>query len=369
MKQFQPDVQGARSTPQTVGPSAQRAAAPAPYRPPDQVQRRATLIGAGAPPVYRPAVQRAPAPASYRPPDQVQRRATLIAAGAPPVYRPAVQRAPAPAPYRPPGQVQRRVTSIVTGAPPVYRPAVQRAPAPAPYRPPGQVQRRATSIQRRGAIVRKPLIGGPPNDLAMPPTVNRSVLQRMKLGDSPLAKQAEYKYSERQDIVWAIVDFSKEIHLSFYPHGPGAEEYKSKILGIISDWAQEYGEWSARNREWFKLWMLNNLPYDQFHVTINGKHFHFSETGDALGEDAAGNGEITHEERETAWKYSGYALNGQERQLPNFGTRDSHMYRTTMHQSSLSLYSGIEGEGTFRLPSEKWPNMKFSKEKQEFIFK
>jgi hypothetical protein len=144
--------------------------------------------------------------------------------------------------------------------------------------------------------------------------------------------------------------------------------YSQKILGIITDWAQEHGTRSARNLEWFKLWMLNSLPYDMFHVTIGGKHFYFKEDGTPMGENApGGTGKISDFDREKAWQLSGYALNGQKRPLLNIGSSDSHMYRTPMHSQSLSLYEGEESsEKTYGPYGFEWPKLKWSQEDQSF---
>ena len=189
----------------------------------------------------------------------------------------------------------------------------------------------------------------------------------MKLGDNPLAHDATFKYSERQNVVWAMVDLPNDVHISFYPHGPGASEYQEKLLSIISDWAQEYGERSARNLEWFKLWMLNSLPFDMFHVTINGKHFYFNEDGTVLGEDAPrGTGDITQEDRIQAWKASGYALNGVERPLPTFNvSQDRSSYRTSSFPGSGRVYEGVFVHNAY----STWPGMQWSAETQSFSFK
>jgi hypothetical protein len=191
----------------------------------------------------------------------------------------------------------------------------------------------------------------------------------MLLGKNPLSHRVEFKYSERQNVVWAIHDVNDNVHISFYPHGPGAEEYNGKILSTISNWAQEYGETSARNLEWFKLWMLNSLPFDMFHVTVGEKHFYFNEEGGVLGESTP-RGVITEEDRVAAWKASGYALNGAERPWPpvyNFSTDPSSYWNRT----SSFPQSGAVHEGTYAMnPYESsWPRMEWSAKTQSFSFK
>lgn len=191
----------------------------------------------------------------------------------------------------------------------------------------------------------------------------------MKLGDLPLAHQTDFKYSERQNVVWAIYEVSQDVHISFYPHGPGAEEYKEKMLAIITDWAQEHDEWSAKRGDWFKLWMLNSLPFDMFHVTVNGKHFYFKEDGTVLGE-SSDKGAITEKERVAAWKASGYVMNNTERPWPptyNFNTDPTSFWNRT----STFPHGGQTFEGTYvSNPYESsWPRMEWSAKDQAFSFK
>jgi hypothetical protein len=203
------------------------------------------------------------------------------------------------------------------------------------------------------------------------PLPRHSVLQRKTVGQVPIAKDwKEFKYSSRQGVPWVLVDCGNGAHLSFYPCGPNADTYKQQIDQIASEWATEYGVRSAMQLEWREQWMTDELPFDKFHVTVNGNHFYFSEEGHAVGENAAGSKDTMDEDRKTAWKYSGYALSGGERPQPNpvynWGSRDSHMYRTTMHQHSISIHEGVSGSMP---PTFEWPTMTWSMQDQSFSFK
>jgi hypothetical protein len=202
------------------------------------------------------------------------------------------------------------------------------------------------------------------------PLPRHSILQRKTVGQVPIKNEwKEFKYSSRQGVPWVLVDLGNGTHLSFYPHGPNADTYNQQIDGIASAWATEHGVPSATRLEWWKQWMTDDLPFDMFHVTVNKNHFYFSEDGDAVGESAAGSKDTMDEDRKTAWKHSGYALSGAERPEPkpyNWASQDSHMYRTTMHQHSISIHQGVSGSMP---PTFEWPTMTWSMKDQSFSFK
>jgi hypothetical protein len=193
----------------------------------------------------------------------------------------------------------------------------------------------------------------------------RGVIQRARIKDIKGGFSASFKYSDRMDNPYVMIDAGGGWHLSFHPDGEGGEAYKKAVIDAALEYS--YTGKNVNDRKWVEDWMTQDLPFSTFHVTApSGNHYFFTEKGQPLGEQKKG-ANITEEERIKAWRLSGVVTHGSvhpEVGLSgqyNWAPKDSPIYRTSPHGFGQVL-TGVEKPRT----DEAWPKAKLKKGKMEY---